>query len=68
MIELFFITCLANAPETCQPHSLLFEEQNGLFTCMLEGQNELARWVMAHPNDRVKEWKCRYAERDQQKI
>ncbi|TRW97554.1 hypothetical protein FNJ84_08600 [Paracoccus sp. M683] len=68
MIELFFITCLATAPDVCQPHSLLFEERNGLFTCLLEGQNELARWVNAHPNDRVKEWKCRYAATDGRKI
>lgn len=59
MIELFFVTCLAVEPERCQPHSLLFEEQDGLFTCMLEGQNELARWVEAHPGETIKEWKCR---------
>lgn len=64
MIELFFITCLIDAPDNCRPHSLLFEEKNGLFSCMLEGQHELARWVEAHPKDRVREWKCRYADTD----
>ncbi|MGR3446441.1 MAG: hypothetical protein ACU0C5_03485 [Paracoccus sp. (in: a-proteobacteria)] len=59
MIELFFVTCLIDDPQVCTDHSLLFEERNGLFTCMLEGQSELARWVEAHPRDRVKEWKCR---------
>lgn len=61
MIELFFVTCLLSEPEACQDHSLLFEEQNGLFTCMLLGQNELARWVETHPRERVREWKCRRA-------
>lgn len=61
MIELFFVTCLVNDPEVCTDHSLLFEERNGLFSCMLEGQNELARWVEAHPRDHVRVWKCRRA-------
>ena len=38
MIELFFVTCLIDDPQVCTDHSLLFEERNGLFTCMLEGQ------------------------------
>lgn len=61
MIELFFVTCMIGQPDACTPHSLLFEEKNGLFSCMLEGQNELARWVETHPDERVREWKCRYA-------
>lgn len=59
MIELFFITCLNGDPQHCSAHSLLFEQRNGLFTCMLEAQNELARWVASHPDDRVIEWTCR---------
>ena len=62
MIELFFVTCLISDPGRCAEHSLLFEQRNGLFTCMLSGQNELARWVAAHPNDQVVEWKCRLPE------
>ena len=61
MIELFFVACLIAEPRVCHDHSLLFVEQNGLFTCMLQVQNELARWVAAHPRERVREWKCRYA-------
>lgn len=68
MIELFFVTCLMAAPEICEDHSLLFEEQNGLFTCMLQGQNELARWVRDHPQEIVREWKCRYPTRDDAQI
>ena len=64
MIELFFVTCLIDDPSVCTDHSLLFQERNGLFTCMLEGQNELARWVEAHPRDHVREWKCRYPGQD----
>ncbi len=65
MIELFFITCLVADPGTCQNHSLLFERQNGLFTCMLQGQNELARWIDTHPRETVREWKCRYPNPDE---
>ncbi|MBM3606596.1 MAG: hypothetical protein FJX25_18370 [Alphaproteobacteria bacterium] len=60
MIELFFITCLLDDPERCTDHSLLFEDRNGLFSCMLQSQNELARWIESHPAEAVREWKCRY--------
>lgn len=60
MIELFFVTCLITDPTACSDHSLLFVEQNGLFTCMLKGQSELVKWVEQHPNDHVQQWKCRY--------
>lgn len=68
MIELFFVTCLIADPKICQPHSLLFEEQNGLFTCMLQGQNELARWIASHPREQVREWKCRYPNQGERQI
>ena len=61
MIELFFVTCLISDPQRCTEHSLLFEHRNGLQTCMLSGQHELARWVAAHPDDWVKSWVCRRA-------
>ncbi|SMO60519.1 hypothetical protein [Paracoccus laeviglucosivorans] len=68
MIELFFVTCLIADPKVCHDHSLLFEPKNGLFSCMLMGQSELARWVETHPRERVREWKCRYANAQQQEI
>lgn len=61
MIELFFVTCLLTEPDRCTDHSLLFEERNGLFSCMIQSQSELARWVATHPAEKVREWKCRYA-------
>lgn len=61
MIELFFVTCLLAEPQRCSDHSLLFEEQNGLFTCMLLSQAELAKWMATHPTEQVREWKCRRA-------
>ncbi|WP_411837460.1 hypothetical protein [Paracoccus sp. ME4] len=61
MIELFFVTCLLADPARCTDHSLLFEEQNGLFTCMLQSQNELAKWIATHPAEQVREWGCRRA-------
>ncbi|MTH64710.1 hypothetical protein [Paracoccus shanxieyensis] len=68
MIELFFVTCLIAQPQDCHDHSLLFEPQNGLFTCMLQGQKELARWIETHPKERVREWKCSFAGQDGQDI
>lgn len=67
MIELFFVTCLMTQPDACKDHSLLFEEQNGLFTCMLQSQAELAKWVETHPTESVREWKCRYAGEEDRK-
>lgn len=67
MIELFFVACLLTDPDACTDHSLLFEERNGLFTCMLQGQSELARWMETHPAEQVREWKCRYARQDERK-
>lgn len=68
MIELFFVTCLLSDPARCEDHSLLFEERNGILTCMLEGQLELARWVEVHPGEKVREWKCRRAGMGDRKI
>lgn len=68
MIELFFVTCLISEPQRCTEHSLLFEQRNGIQTCMLSSQNELARWVAAHPDDQVVEWKCRLPEAGDTKI
>ena len=63
MIELAFATCLLADPARCEDHTLLFEERGGLFTCMLEGQNELARWTARHPDERVARWSCRIGSR-----
>lgn len=61
MIELFFVTCLLGAPDRCTDRSLLFEERNGLVTCILQSQTELARWIASHPTQQVREWQCRFA-------
>ena len=68
MIELFFITCLNGDPQHCSEHSLLFEQRNGLFTCMLQSQSELAKWVATHPTEQVREWKCRRAGEGDRKV
>lgn len=59
MIELFFVACLRAEPQVCHDQSLLFQEQNGVFTCLILGQRELARWSETHPRELVREWKCR---------
>lgn len=58
MIELAFVTCLLALPSRCEDHSLLFEERNGMFGCMIASQPELARWVADHPGQQVVSWKC----------
>lgn len=67
MVELFFVTCLLADPQRCQDHSLLFEEGNGLFGCMIQSQNELVRWIETHPAEQVREWKCRYPDEAERK-
>lgn len=59
MIELFFVTCLAADPVRCQDRSLIFAENVGVMTCMMQSQAQLARWVETHPTESVREWKCR---------
>lgn len=68
MIELFFVTCLLTDPARCEDHSLLFLDQNGLMSCMIQAQSELVRWVEVHPNDHIREWKCRVGGNREMKI
>ncbi|MDM7458989.1 MAG: hypothetical protein P3W94_006490 [Paracoccus sp. (in: a-proteobacteria)] len=63
MIELFFVTCLIAEPQSCRDNRLPFNERDGLVTCMMQGQNEIARWLERHPTERVREWTCRYADK-----
>lgn len=63
MIELFFVTCLATAPDQCRDRSLLYAAETGVMTCLMMGQAELARWAATHPNETVTQWKCRQADR-----
>lgn len=64
MIELLFVTCLSAAPDQCQSRSLLFTEDIGLMTCMVQGQAQIARWLESHPRDELREWKCQMARQD----
>ena len=60
MIELFFVTCLAQAPEQCRDRSLLYAAETGVMACLTMGQAELARWAETHPDETVRQWKCRH--------
>ncbi|WP_295043549.1 hypothetical protein [uncultured Paracoccus sp.] len=60
MIELLFISCLSVEPATCQQRSLLFTDVS-VMTCMIHGQQEIAKWQKGHPRETVREWKCRGA-------
>lgn len=59
MIELLFVTCLSTAPDQCQDRSLLFAQEVGLMTCMMQGQTQLAQWTQTHPRETVRKWSCR---------
>jgi hypothetical protein len=59
MIELFFVTCLATAPQTCQERSLNNIENAGIMACMMQAQQQLAQWTNEHPNYRIARWSCR---------
>ena len=66
MIELLFVACLATSPDDCQQQSLLYTDMSPM-ACMMAAQPELAKWAEAHPNFRIKNWKCKmvnFAERD----
>ncbi|MDT1061701.1 hypothetical protein RM190_07510 [Paracoccus sp. CPCC 101403] len=59
MIELFFVTCLTASPMQCQDRSLLFTQDVGLMTCMIQGQSQLAEWKRSHPRETIHRWGCR---------
>lgn len=62
IIELLFVSCLSADPASCQDRSLIFIDMS-LMTCMVHGQQEMARWQANHPKETVREWKCRMAEK-----
>ncbi len=61
MIELFFVTCLMSAPQTCQERSMTDLEQKGVMSCLMAAQPQLAQWSEEHPGHQVKRWSCRQA-------
>jgi hypothetical protein len=61
MIELFFVVCLKTMPAACEERSLLSVENDGLMSCMMQAQPQLAEWCESHPNLQVKRWSCRNA-------
>lgn len=60
MIELLFISCLSAEPAACRQQSLLFTDMS-VMTCIIHGQQEIAKWQQGHPKETVREWKCRNA-------
>lgn len=58
MIELAFIACLAASPDICQRRSLVYADLTPM-ACMMGAQPELAKWIAAHPQLRIKRWSCR---------
>lgn len=68
MIELFFITCLATAPQSCQERSIIGPEDGTLMACMMAGQPQMAQWSEQHPGHKVKRWSCRMVNTAEVKI
>ncbi|WP_152474165.1 hypothetical protein [Roseovarius sp. THAF9] len=58
MIELLFIACMANDPTQCRERSLIFTNVTPM-QCLMGAQPELAKWVVSHPNSRIRSWRCR---------
>lgn len=66
MIELLFVACMASSPDDCQQQSLLYTDMSPM-ACMMAAQPELAKWIEAHPNFQIRNWRCKtvsFAERD----
>ncbi len=66
MIELVFVACIFNAPESCREHHLIYVDVTPM-VCMAAAQPELAKWAQSHPAHRIQSWTCRslqQAERD----
>lgn len=58
MIELFFIACLASAPDVCEERTIAFVEPLTPLACMMGAQPRLAQWSLAHPKWQVARWRC----------
>lgn len=66
MIELLFVACLSTAPDECRERSLVFTDVTPM-ACLMGAQPELAKWIASHPNQQIKNWRCRavtFEERD----
>ncbi|SNR37733.1 hypothetical protein EYF88_05590 [Paracoccus sediminis] len=64
MIELLFVSCLSAEPASCRDRSLIFTDMS-VMTCMIHGQQEIAKWLARYPKETVREWICRPIEQRQ---
>ncbi len=50
MLVLAFTVCMMASPYACKPVNLFFDAgEVTAYRCILKGQVEMARWIVAHP-------------------
>lgn len=59
MIELVFIACLKDMPDSCEERVLSYLDQGGPTVCMMLAPPTLAEWIGTHPAYTLKHWRCR---------
>jgi hypothetical protein len=51
--------CLLSSPTTCKEERVQqSDEQRPPIACLVEGQNTVAQWGVAHPQWRINKWTC----------
>lgn len=58
LLELAFVACLSTSHDTCRDENLLFSDVP-MRVCMSQGQAQLARWAVQHPDWVIRRWSCR---------
>lgn len=59
MIELIVAVCMIDQPSQCRDVYLNFEgDALTPQQCMMNGQQEMAKWLDDHPNYVIKKWRC----------
>jgi hypothetical protein len=59
MMELILVVCLQVAPDQCEERSIGLYPDMTAFTCVMQGQPQIAAWAETHPELRVARWTCR---------
>lgn len=67
MIELIFLACVANTPNSCEEHAMQYINITPM-TCLIGAQPQLAKWTNEHPNWTVKSWKCQHVSQREVRI
>jgi hypothetical protein len=58
MVELIFFVCMLAQPAKCESIQPSFMEPMAVGTCMRDGPLFAMRWLEAHPDWKLRAWKC----------